>query len=155
MALARHNSHHAYADLLGRITHEDAAGEPDYDQLFTEPSSSPYPKISISAQVEIDGLSLTITINDTPIAEAVQLLKRRGAVAPVAPAAPIARPAKRRRRTHPTQPTFDLVWSDFDDAPASETGARVIQLAHALRDDNPYWSDRLAAAAQTCKENLR
>lgn len=154
MSLAR--THHAYADLFGAISEADAAGEPDYDQLFTEPSSSPYPKISISAQVEIDGLALTITINDTPIAEAVQLLKRRGAVAPVAPAAPVApRPAKRRRRPHPTQPPYDLMWSDFDDAPASETGAKVIELATLLMADRPMSWTAALAAAKTHKETVQ
>lgn len=158
MALAR-RSHTAYAPLFGPISEADAAGEPDYDQLFTEPNGSPYPKTTIRTTVQIDGLMLDITLNDMSITEAVQLLKRRGATAPTpaAPVAPVARPAKRRRRTHPTEPTFDLVWSDFDDEPPDAGhSAKVIELATLLMADRPMsWSVALATASQTYKENLQ
>ncbi|HEU5102312.1 MAG TPA: hypothetical protein VFU22_24990 [Roseiflexaceae bacterium] len=140
MALDR-RSHAAYADLFGPISADDAHAEPEADRLFVE-SAGAYPKISISTQIEIDGLLLNVTINDTSIADAVALLRRRRAQ---------AKPTARQARHTPPQAAS---WFDLDTEP-SEQGARVVQLATALMDTQPGWSAALAVASKTIKENLK
>jgi hypothetical protein len=249
MAITR-RSHAAYADLFGHISAVDAHAEPEADQLFVGGG-----KIKLQTAVVLEGYTFQVELTDTPLSEAVTLLRRRGArpaqqetpmehradlrpsertlthlwdridqarqvggehaaaalaaqaldaiSAPVvrtqrhpsdrayaaigdriaqarrqhgeqaaiavaakalalitdtvAPAPrPKPAPVERRRRPAPApKPVYDLMWSDFDDAEPTDQGARVIQLAQALRADHPTWSAALAVAAHTYKENLR
>jgi hypothetical protein len=88
-----------YAELFGHISAADAEAEPAADQLFIEPG--PYPKITISTQLVIDGFVLNVTLNDMQIGDAVALLKRRRATPPT--------PPKPRPK-----PTYEIVWLELD-----------------------------------------
>jgi hypothetical protein len=149
MALSR-RSHAAYARLLDPISHDDAQAEPEVDRIFVEPAGA-YPKISISTVVEIDGLSLNITINDTSISDAVALMRRRGArpAGTVPPAPGQARHTARRART--AAPT--VIWSDIDDQPGADSGEQIIQAAQQLLAAGQArgWSHALETARKYVK----
>lgn len=137
MALARRQPYH---ELFGHISEQDAQAEPEIDRLFIEPAAGAYPRITIRTTVEVEGLSLDITLNDMSISDAVALLRRRGCT-----------PAARQARQAPRQAAS---WVDLDTEP-SEAGALVIGLAQRLMDDKTSWSTALAVASRTVKENLR
>jgi hypothetical protein len=115
----------AYDRLLRPISAADAADEPEADRLFIEPAG-PFPRITLQTTVTFQGYTFTATFNDTSLADAVALLRRR-ACAPATKAAP---PVEAHRPDQPSR------------------GSRIISLATELLQQGGVggWSAALEEA---------
>src|SRR6266487_4744555 len=99
----------AYDRLLRPISAQDAEQEEAADRLFIEPAG-PFPRITLQTTVSYQGYTFTATFNDTSLADAVALLRRRACAPAPKAAAPVEVPTE----------------------PGPSRGARIISLATEL-----------------------
>ncbi len=102
---------------IGPHTMEVLAGLGDVGEAAPAPDH--FPRLTIRTFVESDGYQFEVSFADTPLAEAIQVLKKRGCAplpingaAPIESApAPVAPPKKMKNND-------DEYWPDDDDYPA-------------------------------------